>query len=114
MLKLYDCLGHSNLAKRNQTNLTKNGFGYDIVWNDHSVTNEFNVICIHVYLQSLKDQYVQKWCERCYSSSKLSFYINFKPNFDFQNYLDVINVGKFRRALATFRTSSHCLMTEKG
>ena len=82
------------------------------MWNAHSVTYESKCMCI--YLQRLKDQYVQKWRERCYSSSKLSFYINFKSNFDFQNYLDVINVGKFRRALTTFRTSSHCLMIEKG
>ena len=64
MLKLYDGLGHSNWVTQIRTNLTKNE------WNDHSDTNESKFICI--YLQRLKYQYVQKWRERCYSSSKLS------------------------------------------
>ena len=50
----------------------------------------------------------------CSNSSKLSYYCYFKPNFAAESYLSLIDLGKFRKALSTFRTSAHDFMIEKG
>ena len=39
---------------------------------------------------------------------------NFKPNFKFQTYLEVVKDGRYRHALTKFRTSSHTLEIERG
>ena len=58
--------------------------------------------------------WIQQWIEKCYSSPKLKTYNGFKSNFDFEVYLQILTIRKFRNAYVCFRISSHKLMIEKG
>ena len=54
--------------------LYSNGFGY--VWERQSVENEKQFIML--FIQRLKDQYLQSWFEKINLSSKLRTYRGFK------------------------------------
>ena len=45
---------------------------------------------------------------------KLNWYSEFKTEFTHEPYLNVVKIRKYRRALASFRISSHILQVEKG
>ena len=70
--------------------------------------------CLSLFKQRLKDQYLQCWFSCISLSSKLCLYADFKLSYDYESYLYIVNFRKFRRAIASFRTSSHKLEVEMG
>ena len=69
---------------------------------------------ISVFVQRLKDQYIQNWFSDMNINRKLILYKDFKLNFTHEYYLDVINVRNIRHTLAQIRTGHHPLEIEKG
>lgn len=110
MLKFYDERGYKNWVTRLRLNLFSNGFGY--IWVNQRVDDP--VRFLDMYVNRLKDQYSQMWRESCSNSSKLILYKQFKPVFEREFYIDVINLKKFRQCFVSFRSSAHKLMIEKG
>ena len=76
-----------------------------------------NVGDIDIFLtlakQRLRDNFIQKWNEELNQSSRAIFYKSIL-NFEFNPYLDLITVRKFRVALSKLRTSSHRLEIKMG
>jgi len=72
MMKTYDELGRQNLVTTLRKHMYENGFGY--VWETRGVRNE--KLFIALYMQRLKDQYIQLWNANCSNSSKLTTYFN--------------------------------------
>lgn len=71
--------------------------------------------CYYVFLnlfkQRLHDQFVQNWSSRLEESSRASFYSSVS-SFQFQNYLNLVKVKKYRNAIARLKCSSHRLEIE--
>ena len=63
--------------------------------------------------QRLTDNFLQGWQERLNNSSRANFYSAISK-FQFQSYLDNINILKFSQALSKLRMSSHRLEIEAG
>ena len=82
MMKLYDGLGRQNWVTFLRKHLYENGFGY--VWEAQGISNE--KLFLTLYLQRLKDQYLQIWYSNCTDSSKLSTYSLIKQNLAFEPY----------------------------
>ena len=57
--------------------------------------------------------FMQNWHARLETSTRARFYNTF-ANFYYQNYLDDINVERFRTSLSKLRLSSHRLVVEVG
>lgn len=110
MLMYYDNLGYNNWVSDVRDNLYSNGFGY--IWEAQNVINP--KMFLLQYVQKLTDQALQDWNARCRENSKLCHYINFKQCFKVEKYINAIDVDKFRRCFANFRSSAHNLMIEKG
>lgn len=62
----------------------------------------------------MKGQFIQKWQNLVRESSKLSLYCQIKNNYDFEYYLDILKLNKFRNAYASLRLSCHDLEIERG
>ena len=110
MLKHYDAIGYSNWVTDIRCLLYKNGFGY--VWESQNVANKNQFI--YVFINRLKDQFIQTWRSRVVSNIKLHYYIEYKHSFGLEKYVTSIDILKFRKALLQFRSSSHNLMVETG
>lgn len=110
MLHYLQETGQTNWASRVRDILFLNGFGY--VWENQHVENEKNFICL--FTERLKDQFLQTWSDNVQNSSKLILYKQFKTSFGYEFYLDIINLRKYRNALASFRAGAHDLEIEKG
>jgi hypothetical protein len=110
MLLYYDSIGYNNWASKVKLHLYMNGYGF--VWENQYVDNHRSFL--YNYTLRLKDQYIQRWSEECSNNSKLGCYTSFKSVFEFEKYLDIIDVKKYRFFISAFRTSSHSLMIEKG
>jgi hypothetical protein len=110
MLMYYDSQGHENWVTEVRNELYRNGFGY--AWESQSVVNP--KLFILQYVQKLKDQFIQTWHSRCMENAKLNFYVLYKNNFNIEKYVTAIDIDKFRRCYASFRSSSHSLMIERG
>ena len=110
MLLYFDDIGHTNWVTYVRKHLYLNGFGY--VWNNQYVENSNAFLTI--YTQRITDQFKQSWSTSCCSNSKLSHYVNYKKDLKVEPYIFNIDVNKFRSCLASFRSSSHSLMIEKG
>jgi hypothetical protein len=67
MLKNYDNMSYQNWATDVRVHLFSNGYGF--VWNYQRVDNP--KLFLLQYTQRLKDQYVQKWRNKC------SLWVNF-------------------------------------
>ena len=102
--------GKTNWVSQLKYILQSNGFGN--VWESQGVGNQ--LYFINVFIQRLKDQYLQDWNVIVTSSSKLNTYVKFKQCFVYERYLDVLNIRKFRFIYASFRSSSHDLEIERG
>ena len=61
----------------------------------------------------LRDNFIQDWRSRLEHSTRALFY-NTICSFNFQYYLDNLNVKSFRVAVSRLRVSSHRLEIEKG
>ena len=85
--------------------------GFNEVWINQGVGN------INVFLsmakQRLTDNFLQGWQERLNNSSRANFY-SAVSKFQFQPYLDNINILKFSQALSKLRISPHRLEVEAG
>jgi len=65
---------------------------------------------LYNYVQRIKDQYIQRWRIECENNSKLkTCYIFYKNSYDIEQYVYDIDIVKFRRILASFRSDAHCL-----
>ena len=87
-------------------------FGYGIVWELQSVGNE--LIFLREFKQRCLDIGAQQWNIDLQTYSKLDSYRLFKNNLIIEDYLRIINVDIFRRALCKFRVSNHNLCVESG
>ena len=83
--------------------------GFYQVWLQQNV-GDIDIFLAHAK-QRLRDNFIQKWNEELNQSSRAIFY-NSILNFEFNPYLDLITVRKFRVALSKLRTSSHRLEVE--
>ena len=110
MMYHYDQLRYINWASHIRKLLHTNGFGY--IRDSQEVNNEKNLL--YVFQQRLKDQYLQTWYAAISLNSNLSMYAEFKRAYIHEPYLNVVTIRKYRRALASFRTSSHRLQVERG
>ena len=111
MLVFYDNHGYVNWATYIRKNLYSNGFGY--VWEAQNVDSE--ALFLSKYLLRIKDQYLQTWTDLCNNNNKLNkLYIHIKPSFGLEKYVNGLEFVKFKRCIASFRSSSHNLMIEKG
>ena len=110
MMKYFDDLGFNNWATEIKILLQTNGFGY--IWESHVVENESTFKS--AFVQRLKDQFLQKWAFDINCNRKLVLYKDFKQNFCFERYLDLVTIRKFRHSLAQIRTRHHDLEIERG
>ena len=62
----------------------------------------------------MRDQYLQEWRASLMNSPKLNYYSNFKFEFGFEDYLNIIQNDTLRKQLSCFRLSSHLLEIESG
>ena len=85
--------------------------GFNEVWIQQGVGNINNFIS--VFKQRLTDNFIQNWQSRLAESSRAIFYRSF-ATFQFQPYLDKVNVSKYLQAYSKLRMSSHRLEVEKG
>lgn len=85
--------------------------GFGEVWLQQGVGN-YNKFIL-VFKQRLTDNFIQNWHSRIEESSRAVFYRSF-GTFDFQSYLDKINVNKYIHAFCKLRMSSHRLAIESG
>ena len=110
MMMHYDNIGHTNWVTFLKNNLLSNGFGY--IWHQQYVENE--KLFLYQYTERLKNQYIQQWTSNCNDNHKLLLYKEYKTIFITEYYINIIDIGKFRSTMASFRSSSHDLEIEKG
>ena len=85
--------------------------GFNEVWINQGV-GKINVF-LSMAKQRLTDNFLQRWQERFNNSSHANFYSAISK-FQFQSYLDNINILKFSQALSKQRMSSQTLEVEAG
>ena len=85
--------------------------GFNEVWINQGVGN-MNVF-LSMAKQRLTDNFLQRWQERFNNSSHANLYSAISK-FQFQPYLDNIDILKFSQALSNLRMSSHKLEVEAG
>ena len=68
---------------------------------------------LSVFSQRLTDTFIQNWRSRLEDSSRANLYNTF-ATFQFQPYLEAINIYKFSQAISKLRVSSHRLAIESG
>jgi hypothetical protein len=113
------CYNMMLLDNRNGTNnwvssiknlLYSTGFGY--IWENHGPANE--LLFLKSFETRLKDMFLQNWSASIHTNRKLFYYAQYKKELKFENYLNALDVRKFRYAYVNFRTSSHSLEIEYG
>ena len=103
-----------NPAIKNWASLLRNllfTMGFNEVWLQQGVGNYNNFIS--VFNQRLSDVFIQNWHSRIEESSRAVFYRSF-ATFQFQPYLDKVNVSKYINVLSKLRMSSHRSEVEAG
>lgn len=85
--------------------------GFYEVWLNQGVGNYAGFISI--LKQRLTDNFIQNWTNRLENSSRALFYRSI-ASFQFQPYLDHINIQKVSQSLSKLRMSSHRLEIEAG
>ena len=102
--------------KTNWAKLVKNlleSLGFADAWLYQSVGNT-DLFLLEVR-QRLNDNFIQNWNARLANSSRATFYRSISDNyFEFQNYLNCVNIPKYRYALTRLKVSSHRLEVEAG
>ena len=100
--------------KANRASLVRNllaSLGFREVWLTQGVGNVGTFLS--VLKQRLSDIFMQNWHDRINNSSRANFYKTVMQ-FQFQPYLEKINVCKYIQALSKLRASSHRLAIESG
>lgn len=85
--------------------------GFMEVWEVQGVGN-INAF-LNIFKQRVRDVFTQEWHARLENSSRARCYITFS-SFRYQTYLNVLNIGKYRKSLSQLRLSSHRLEVEVG
>ena len=85
--------------------------GFNEVWLAQGVAN--TDVFLSVFKQRINDIFVQNWHERLEGSSRANFYKSIS-HFQFQPYLENINVCKYMKSVCKLRMSSHRLAIESG
>ena len=85
--------------------------GFYEVWVAQGVGNKSAFLW--AFKQRLTDSFMQDWNSRLAESSRANFYSLFSK-FEYQPYLEVINVKKFRVTMTKLRVASHRLEIEVG
>ncbi|MCG8033307.1 MAG: reverse transcriptase family protein, partial [Candidatus Thiodiazotropha taylori] len=85
--------------------------GFYEVWLQQGVGNY--TAFISLFKQRITDNFIQNWHARLDDSSRAIFYKSF-ATFQFQPYLDKVNVYKYIQAFSRLRMSSHRLEIEAG
>ena len=86
-------------------------YGFGNVWEAHGVQNA--KAFLEIFKQRVKDTFVQEWHSRLETSTRARTFIHI-TKFNYQPYLDIINVKKFQLSLSRLRLSSHKLEVEAG
>ena len=100
--------------KTNWVSLLRNllvSMGFNEVWIQQGVGNVDNFISL--FKQRLTDNFIQNWQSSLEASSRAIFYRSF-VTFQFQPYLDKVNISKYLQAYSKLRMSSHRLQIEAG
>ena len=86
-------------------------YGFGNAWEAQGVQNAkaFLEIC----KQRVKDTFIQEWHSRLETSTRARKFIHI-TKFNYQPYLDIINVKKIQLSLSRLRLSSHKLEIEAG
>ena len=85
-------------------------FGFNHVWlNPYSVDPN---IFISAFKQRLIDNFIQTWKSDILTNRKLFLYNNFKCEFEYESYLDIVRDKPLRQLLTKLRLSSHTLRIE--
>ena len=105
-----DSLGFTNWVTGIRLCLQENGFGY--IWQNQSVILERSFLA--QFENRLKDCFLQEWRATVNSNSKLCFYSVYKSEFNYEKYLDFLDIRKFRYMFSNFRVGSHELEIERG
>ena len=85
--------------------------GFYEVWLQQGVGDYLKFLSL--FKQRLQDTFIQNWQSRINNSSRALFYRTI-ASFQFQPYLEKINISKFSTALSRLRVSSHRLSVESG
>jgi hypothetical protein len=84
--------------------------GYSYLWfNANPNINYFPML-----QKRIRDQFQQDWHSSITSTSKLDYYVRFKKEFKYEEYLDFVENDQYRKILTCFRLSSHSLAIETG
>ena len=75
---------------------------------------DFITINIYDICQRITNIFKQCWYADIQNSRRLLYYSIYKHDFQFEQYLNVISVKKFRIAFTRFRLSSHDLAVQNG
>ncbi len=100
--------------KQNWAALVRNllsELGFYHVWLAQGVGNVNSFLI--AFKQRLHDNFVQNWNSRLQESSRSIFYRHIAV-FQYQPYLDIIAIGKYRSSLTKLRVCSHRLAVETG
>ena len=85
--------------------------GFQDVWFFKCVVN-INIF-LNTFKSRMRDMFMQDWHSRLENSTRARFYLNIE-NFQYQKYLDILTVQKYRISLSRLRLSSHRLEIEMG
>ena len=85
--------------------------GFLEVWEAQGVGNI--KAFLNIFKQRIKDVFTQEWHSRLENSTRARCYLTF-ANFQYQKYLNVLNIVKYRKSLSRLRLSSHRLEVEVG
>jgi len=101
--------GHRNWAESVKQCLCSLGFGF--VWLNGSVENENRFLS--QFKQRLKDCYHQEWNWKNNSSERYRWYSTFKNGLGLENYLNTLEIKKFRDVFIRFRFGVNSLFTNQ-
>ena len=85
--------------------------GFNKVWIQQRVGNVSNFFSL--FKRRLTENFIQNWHSRLAESSRAIFYRSF-VTFQFQPYLDKVNVSKYLQAYSKLQMSSHRSEVESG
>ena len=123
---------HENSLLHKPYIILKNDADYELIYNGNNWAHNIEQIVIEhdlsfiwehqtnirIELEPIKFHIQQLYYERWYHSinnyPRLECYSLFKHSFEFEQYLNIIKVPKFRIALTRFTTSAHNLAIEQG
>ena len=92
--------------------LTLDFLGFGDCWYQEQLN--VNVNMYPIFLELVKDQFIQNWKAEINDCRKLKYYCKFKVDFIFEPYLFNIKSDRLRISLTRFRLSAHSVAIETG